>query len=90
MTTIREWRNEEWERGDTARTQEDLQRMAKKIISNAETIENEAAVCGKQDGQTFENLGRVLTCASSLMPNTKYIIHISGFTVEDIIEAVKS
>lgn len=90
MTTIREWRNEEWERGGTARAQEDLQRMAKKIIANAEIVENIAAVCGNQDGQPFENLGRVLTCTSSLMPDTKYIIHVYGFTVENIIETVKS
>ena len=83
MTTIREWRNDEWETGSQARSQHDMQMMARKIISNAEKVENMPT-----PGHSEENLSRVLICTSSLLPNTKYIIHVSGFTVEDIIETI--
>lgn len=83
MTTIREWRNEEWENGRQARHQQELQMMARKIISNAEKVENMPT-----PGHSEENLSRVLICTSSLLPNTTYIIHVSGFTVEDIIEKI--
>lgn len=83
MKTIREWRNEEWETGSKARDQHELQRMARKIIANAEKVEN-----APTPGHSEVNISRVLTCTSSLLPNTEYIIHMSGFTVEDIIEII--
>ncbi len=84
MMTIREWRNEEWETGDKARSQEELQYMFRKIISHADVIENEPT-----PGHNTCNISRVLTCTNSLLPGTKYIIHITGFTVEDIVEIIK-
>ncbi|MDE7406442.1 MAG: hypothetical protein K2M89_06190 [Clostridiales bacterium] len=83
MKRIREWRSDEWETGDKARSQRELQRMARKIITNAEKVENEPT-----PGHSEVNLGRVLICTSSLLPNTEYIIHMNGFTVEDIIEII--
>lgn len=84
MTYIREWRNEEWEHGETARDQFTLQKMARKIMENAEKVENEVTI-----GSSRPGLSRVITCTSSLLPNTEYIIHISGFTIEDIIETIR-
>ncbi len=85
MLIVREWRNEEWEKDTTkARTQEELQFMARKIISTAEIVENEPT-----PGSTRPDLSRVLICKSSLLPNVRYIIHTQGFTVEDIIEEIK-
>ena len=83
--TVREWRNEEWETGNKARSQFDLQYMAKKIISNAEKVENTPT-----PGHSRDDLSRCLVCTSSLLPNTEYIIHMNGFTVEDITEIVRS
>lgn len=82
-TSIREWRNEEWETGSKARTQAELQRMARQIITNATETEDKPTPGSSGD------LSRCLVCRSDLRPNTKYIIHINGFTVEDIIEAVQ-
>lgn len=79
--TIREWRNNEWETGSKARDQFELQRMAKQILENAEHIENTPT-----PGHSEDNLSRVYTATSSLVPNLKYIIHMNGFTVEDIVE----
>lgn len=83
--TIREWRNEEWETGEKARDQFELQRMAKKIITNADSVENKPT-----PGHSREDLSRVLICKSSLLPDTEYIIHMNGFTVEDITEIIRS
>jgi len=84
MTTIREWRNEEWETGSKARTQEELNYMFKKIMSGADVIENKPT-----PGYSDCNISRCLVCTSSLIPGTKYIIHVTGFTVEDIVEIVE-
>ena len=84
MATIREWRNEEWEHSDKARSQWELQRMAKEILSNAETIENTPT-----PGYSRPGLSRCYVCKSSLVPNLEYIIHIDGFTVSDITEILK-
>ena len=83
MTTIREWRNEEWETGEKARSQGELQYMFRKIISSADVVENEPTT-----GHDNCNISRVLTCTNRLLPGTKYIIHITGFTVEDIVEII--
>lgn len=83
--TVREWRNEEWETGNKARSQGELQRMAKQIISNAETVENKPT-----PGSSRDELSRCIVCTSSLLPNMEYIIHMSGFTVEDIVEIARS
>lgn len=79
--TIREWRNEEWECGDKARDQHELRYMMKKIMDGADEIENEPT-----PGSSKEDLSRVIICRSSLMPEFEYIIHVTGFTVEDITE----
>ena len=81
--TIREWRNEEWEHSEKARSQFDLQRMAKEILNKAEHIENTPT-----PGQSRPDLSRCYVCTSSLLPNTKYVIHIDGFTVQDITEII--
>ena len=83
MTTIREWRNEEWENGSKARSQEELQYMFKKIITYANNVENTPT-----PGYSNNNISRCLVCTSSLIPGTKYIIHMEGFTVEDIVEII--
>ncbi len=84
MSYIREWRNEEWDTTDKARTQEELQYMARKIINNASEIEDKPT-----QGQSHDNLSRCLVCKSDLRPNTEYIIHIEGFEVEDIVEIIR-
>lgn len=84
MATVREWRNEEWDTTDKARTQEELQYMARKIINNASEIEDKPT-----SGHSRDNLSRCLVCKSDLRPNTEYIIHIEGFEVEDIVEIIR-
>ena len=79
--TIREWRSDEWDSSEKARSQWELQRMAKEILSNAETIENTPT-----PGYSRPDLSRCYVCTSSLVPKIKYIIHIDGFTVSDITE----
>ena len=84
MQTIREWRNEEWESDPKkARTQAELQFMARKIMKTAEMVTNDPT-----PGKSRPELSRYLTCRSTLIPNLEYIIHIEGFTVEDIIETI--
>ena len=85
MATIREWRNDEWERGNKATTQETLQYNAKRILKGADSIENQVTPGGGE-----QNFSRCLVCHSSLVPNVEYIIHMSGFTVEDIIEIIRT
>lgn len=79
--TIREWRNEEWENGDKARDQHELVRMMRKIIDGADDIKNEPT-----PGHSRDDLSRVIVCKSSMIPGIEYIIHVNGFTVEDITE----
>ncbi|MBR4472537.1 MAG: hypothetical protein IKS55_02760 [Oscillospiraceae bacterium] len=81
MTTIREWRNEAWETGDKARDQHNLRYMMKKIMDGADEIENTPT-----PGHSKEDISRVIICRSSLLPEFEYIIHVNGFTVEDITE----
>lgn len=85
MATIREWRNEEWETGTKARDQHDLQYMAKKILAGADKITNMPT-----PGHSRDDLSRVIEARCSWMPNVRYIIHMNGFTVEDINETVWS
>ena len=80
---IREWRNEEWCHTEQGRDQAELVRMMKDIMRNADEVENEPT-----PGHSREDLSRCIVCVSSLIPNTKYVIHVSGFTVEDITEIV--
>lgn len=82
---IREWRNNEWEHGDKGRDQYELQRMARNILENAEQITNDPT-----PGHSRENLSRVYTAQSKLVPNLTYIIHMDGFTVQDITEIYRS
>lgn len=84
MTVIREWRNNEWEKGEKGRDQYELQYMFKKIMANADEIENEPT-----PGSNYDNLSRCIICKSSIIQNIKYVIHINGFTVEDITEIEK-
>ena len=81
MATIREWRNEEWETGSKARDQHELRYMMKKILDGADDIENKPT-----PGHSREDLSRCIVARSSLLPNVRYIIHVTGFTVEDITE----
>ena len=83
--TIREWQNEEWCLNAKARDQHDLQYMAKKILSGADLIENTPT-----PGYSLDNLSRCIVARCSWMPNVRYIIHMNGFTVEDINETVWS
>lgn len=81
MATIREWRNEEWETGPKARDQHELQYMFRKITAAADIIENKPT-----PGHSRDDLSRVIVCKASFLPNLEYVIHINGFTVEDITE----
>lgn len=85
MSTIREWRNEEWESGAKARDQYDLRYMVKKILAGADQVTSEPT-----PGYSRDNLSRVIEARCSWMPNVRYIIHMNGFTVEDINETVWS
>lgn len=77
---IRRWENEEWSYHHPT-SQEDLQRMARKIFSQAEHIEDQ-----ETPGHSTQELSRVYTVTSSLLPDLEYIIHIDGFKVQDIVE----
>lgn len=81
MTVVREWRNNEWEKGSKGREQRELQYMFKKIMANADEIENKPT-----SGSSKDELSRCIICKSSIIQNIKYIIHVNGFTVEDITE----
>lgn len=83
--TVREWRNEEWETGSKARDQRELQYMAQKILAGADLIENTPT-----PGHGQDDLSRCIVAQCSWMPNIRYIIHMDGFTVEDIHETVWS
>lgn len=81
MTIVREWRNNEWDKGENGRDQYELKYMFKKIMQNADEIENEPT-----PGHSKEDLSRCIICKSSIITNIKYVIHVNGFTVEDISE----
>lgn len=81
---IREWRNEKWDTTEKARTQEELQKMARQITKYATEIEDKPT-----PGYSREELSRCLVCKSDLKPDTEYIIHIDGFEVQDIIEIIR-
>ena len=83
--TIREWRNEEWETGDKARSQSELRYMMKHIIEGADEVTNEPT-----PGHSKQDLSRVIVAKSTLLPDFEYIIHMTGFTVEDITEIHRS
>lgn len=80
-TTIREWSNVSF--SIHATEQWEMQRMAKDILSNADHIENK-----ETPGHSDQNLSRVITATSDLITNTKYVIHIDGFTVTNITELI--
>lgn len=84
MTVIREWRNNEWEKSSKGREQSELQFMFKKIMENADDIENKPT-----PGSNYDDLSRCIICKSSIIQNIKYVIHVNGFTVEDITEIEK-
>lgn len=81
--TFREWRNNEWEKGPKGRDQWDLKYMLRKILDGADLIENNPT-----PGASDTELSRCIVATSKLLPNTKFIIHVSGFTIEDISEMV--
>lgn len=83
--TITEWRNEAWETGSRARDQHDLRYMMKKILDGADEIENQPT-----PGHSRYDGSRVIVARCSLLPNVEYIIHVTGFTVEDIVERIKN
>ena len=85
MTTVRRWTNEAWDKSNEARSQFDLVYMFKKIMANADDVTNEPT-----PGHSREDLSRVIIAKSSMLPNIDYIIHMNGFTVEDITEIIKS
>ena len=79
---IREWSNVEW--SNHATEQSELQRMAKAILANADEVENKPT-----PGHSNQVLSRVITARSSMIASTRYIIHLEGFTVENITEIVE-
>lgn len=78
-TSIREWSNLDF--SNHATDQETLQNMARDILSNAETIENNPT-----PGYDRPNLSRVIVAKNTMVPDLEYIIHIDGFTVSNITE----
>lgn len=81
MATIREWRNSEWAADDKGRDQSELRFMLRKILAGADDIEDKPT-----PGHSREDLSRVIIARSSALPALEYVIHVSGFTVEDITE----
>lgn len=81
MAVIREWRSDEWETGPKARDQRELQFMFRKIMAGSDDIENTPT-----PGHSREDLSRVIVAKHTALPGVKYVIHVSGFTVEDITE----
>lgn len=81
-TAIREWCRVEFSPHYT--DQSTLQRMARDILANAEEIKNE-----ETPGHSEQNISRVITATSSLLPDTTYIIHVDGFTVSNIAEIIR-
>lgn len=77
---IRRWENAEWSFHHPT-SQWELQRMARAIFSQAEHIEDQ-----ETPGHSSQDLSRVYTVTSSLLPDLEYIIHIDGFKVQDICE----
>lgn len=82
MTSIREWSSVEWANHYT--DQEELKRMVKAILENADDIENKPT-----PGCSEQNLSRVIIAKSSIITGTKYVIHTYGFRVTDITEIVQ-
>lgn len=85
MAIIRRWCSEEWDKSNEARDQAELVRMFKKIMQNADEVTNEPT-----PGNSNQDLSRVIVAKSSILPNVDYVIHMNGFTVEDITELVRS
>lgn len=83
VTRIREWSDVEFSIHHT--DHDEMQRMAKHILANADTITNEPT-----PGHSDQNLSRVITAKSSIFPGTEYIIHTYGFRVEHITEIVEA
>lgn len=81
MATIREWRSNDWDKSNKGRDQWELKRMAKEILTDADDIEDTPT-----PGHSKDELSRVMVAKSSIFPNRKYIIHVNGFTVNDITE----
>lgn len=85
MATIREWRNEEWDSTDKRRNQYELAYMYKRIMANADKVENKPT-----PGHCRADISRVIIAKCSFMPNFEYIIHTAGFTIEDIVEIYRT
>lgn len=81
--TIREWSNVDFSLHHT--DQEELQRMTKKILENADKIENKPT-----PGHSTQSLSRVIIATSTVLSDTQYIIHVNGFEVSNITEIVQS
>jgi len=77
---VRHWENDEWSYNHPT-SQWELQRMARAIFSQAEHIEDQ-----ETPGHSTQDLSRVYTVTSSLLPDLEYIIHMDGFKVQDITE----
>ena len=77
MTKVREWRNKEWATSDKAADQETLVRMYRKIMGNADTV---------NITESGSDCSRCIVALCSWQPNMEYVIHITGFEVEDITE----
>lgn len=78
MTKIYEYRNNRWETGDKARTQEQLKEMATKIFENGK-IKSEEICYGTTN---------IFTMICKDLP-IKYIVKINCFEVEEIIQMIE-
>ena len=83
MATIREWSNVEFSIHYT--DQDEMQRMAREILAHADKVENKPT-----PGCSDQKLSRVITAESSIFTNTTYIMHVDGFTVNNITEIVRA
>ena len=78
---IREWSSVEFSIHYTE--QDEMQRMTKSILEHADKVDNKPT-----PGCSNQNISRVITAESSIITDTKYIIHVEGFTVNNITEIV--
>ena len=80
MATITRWENKEWSNMHPT-TQEVLIRIYKQIMRNADMVKKEVTpgYCAASSV-----LSRCITASCSWLPETEYIIHVDGTTIEDI------
>ena len=80
MATITRWENKDWSNHHPT-DQDELIRIFKQIMRNADIVEKEVT---PGYGNQSSVLSRCISASCSWMPETEYIIHVDGTTIEDI------